>query len=50
MVRAGIMAHMACNKIYAVYDKNLSGTNIIHKMQVDRCSGTWIAKLMVQCL
>ena len=48
MVRAGDTAHTACDKIYAAYGENLSVTKIIHKMQVDRRSGTRQTQLMVQ--
>ena len=50
MVRAGSTTHVACGKIYAAYGENLSVTNIIQKMQVDNCSGSWPTQLMVQCL
>ena len=39
LVRAGFTASAACDKIYGVYGRNLSVTNIINRMRRDRVNG-----------
>ena len=41
MIRAGLTAQVACDRIYACYGESLSVTQILRKMHADRRSGMW---------
>ena len=47
LVRSGVSATVACDKVYEAYGPSLPLTNILRKMIADMCSGIWPEALMV---
>ena len=48
LVRHGVSANVACDKVYEAYGRNLPVTTILRKMKRDRRSGDWPEVLMVR--
>ena len=48
LVRSGVSATVACDKVYEAYGHNLPLTGILRKMKADVRSGNWPEALMVR--
>ena len=48
LVRHGVTANVACDKVYEACGRNLPVTTILRKMKRDRRTGDWPEVLMVR--